>query len=102
MGVPVPFVELGFTLSVIVLSAIVALGVRHPVAAAMAIVGLFGVFHGPAHGAEMPNDAGGMAYAAGFKIATALLHVAGISIAFLIDMAKWRGVSIVPGLEATV
>jgi len=48
-GIPVPFIELGIALSVIVLGAIVAFGVKVPVAAAMGIVGLFAIFHGHAH-----------------------------------------------------
>jgi urease accessory protein len=83
-GIDVPFVELGIALSVIVLGAIVALNVKAPTAVAMGIVGLFAIFHGHAHGAEMPEDAGGAAYAAGFMIATALLHVVGIGAGFLI------------------
>ena len=49
-GVPVPFIEIGIALSVIVLGAIVAFGVKVPVAVAMGIVGLFAIFHGHAHG----------------------------------------------------
>ena len=74
-GVPVPHVELGIAASVIVLGAIVALGLNVPVAVAMGLVGLFAVFHGHAHGTEMPLDAAGAAYAAGFMLATALLHL---------------------------
>ncbi|PDT01316.1 urease accessory protein [Rhizobium chutanense] len=83
-GVNVPFVEVGIALSVIVLGAIVALSVKAPTAVAMGVVGLFAIFHGHAHGAEMPEDAGGAAYAAGFMIATALLHAAGLGLGFLI------------------
>ncbi|MGO7365674.1 HupE/UreJ family protein [Rhizobium leguminosarum] len=83
-GVNLPFVEVGIALSVIVLGAIVALNVKAPTAVAMGIVGLFAIFHGHAHGAEMPEDAGGAAYAAGFMIATALLHAAGLGLGFLI------------------
>lgn len=80
MGVSVPFVETGITLSVVVLGAIVALGVKAPAAVAMGLVGLFAIFHGHAHGAEMPENAGGIGYAAGFMIATAALHTAGLGI----------------------
>lgn len=83
-GIGLPFVEIGIALSVIVLGAIVAFQARPPVAIAMGIVGLFAIFHGHAHGAEMPEDAGGLAYAGGFMIATALLHVAGIAVGFLV------------------
>jgi urease accessory protein len=76
----VPFVETGIAVSVIVLGAAVALRWKWPVVGAMALVGVFAIFHGHAHGAEMPVDASGLEYAAGFMIATALLHVAGIGI----------------------
>ncbi|MBB3390810.1 urease accessory protein [Rhizobium sp. BK275] len=83
-GINVPLVEIGIALSVIVLGAIVALNIRASTAVAMGIVGLFAIFHGHAHGAEMPENAGGAAYAAGFMIATALLHMAGLGLGFLI------------------
>jgi urease accessory protein len=86
-GMPLPFVEIGIALSVILLGAIVAFGVKAPVAAAMGLVGLFAVFHGHAHGTEMPLDASGAAYGLGFVLATALLHAVGIGIGFLIGMA---------------
>jgi urease accessory protein len=80
LGVSVPLVELGIALSVIVLGAVVALGVKAPLAIAMGLVGLFAIFHGHAHGTEMPLDASGSAYGAGFVLATALLHIAGIAV----------------------
>lgn len=80
-GVNVPFVELGIALSSIVIGGVAALGRPVPVAAAMGLVGVFAIFHGHAHGAEMPAGAGGLDYALGFMAATALLHVAGISAA---------------------
>ena len=80
LGVAVPFVELGIAVSVIVLGAVVALGVKTPLAIAMGLVGVFAVFHGHAHGTEMPLDAAGGAFGAGFVLATALLHVAGIAL----------------------
>ncbi len=77
-GVDLPFVESVIAFSVVALGAAVAIGVRGPVAGAMAVVGAFALFHGQAHGAEMPADAGGLAYGAGFLLATALLHGAGL------------------------
>ena len=91
-GIPVPFIELGIALSVIVLGAIVAFGVKVPVAVAMGIVGLFAIFHGHAHGSEMPMDASGLEYGLGFMLATAILHAIGIFIGFLIGMTtNWLG-----------
>lgn len=87
-GVTVPYVEVGIALSVVALGAMVAFGVRLPLAAAMAVAGLFAVFHGHAHGAEMPESAAGLAYGLGFMLATALLHAAGVGIGFLIG---WLG-----------
>ncbi|PNG27779.1 HupE/UreJ family protein [Methylocella silvestris] len=79
-GVALPFVEIGIAASVIVLGLAVALQWSLPTVAAMALVGFFAIFHGHAHGAEMPADASGLDYALGFMLATALLHVAGIGI----------------------
>ncbi|MBB2753040.1 UNVERIFIED_ORG: urease accessory protein [Rhizobium aethiopicum] len=89
-GVNLPFVETGIALSVVVLGAIVALNVKAPTALAMGVVGLFAIFHGHAHGAEMPEDAGGAAYAAGFMIATAFLHAAGLGLGYIIGRAGER------------
>lgn len=83
-GVEVPFVELGIGLSVVVLGAVVAFGIKAPLALAMAVVGFFAIFHGHAHGAEMPEDAAGLAYGLGFMLATALLHLGGIGLGMLI------------------
>jgi urease accessory protein len=60
-----------------------------PVVAAMGLVGVFAVFHGHAHGAEMPTDASGAEYALGFIAATALLHALGIAAAT--GTAKFAG-----------
>jgi len=79
-GVSLPYVELGIALSVVVLGLLVALCWNFPVAAAMAIVAVFAVFHGYAHGTELPENASGLGYGIGFMIATALLHLAGIAI----------------------
>lgn len=76
--VDVPFVELGIALSSVVIGGAAAMGRPMPVIAAMALVGVFAIFHGHAHGAEMPENAGGALYAIGFIVATALLHVIGI------------------------
>ncbi|GAA0625666.1 HupE/UreJ family protein [Thalassospira tepidiphila] len=81
-GVAMPFVELGIVGSVIVLGAVIALGKHMPTGAAMALVGVLAVFHGHAHGTEMPIDASGVEYGLGFAIATAILHAVGLGIGF--------------------
>jgi urease accessory protein len=80
-GINLPFVELGIALSSIVIGAVAASGRSVPVLGAMGLVGFFALFHGFAHGAEMPANAGGLEFAAGFMAATGLLHAAGIAAA---------------------
>ncbi len=84
IGVNLPFVELGIGLSIIVIGAAAVFGKNIPVSVAMALVGTFAIFHGFAHGAEMPTDASGLTYAVGFMSATALLHAAGIAVCFTV------------------
>lgn len=79
LQVPVPFVEPGILASVVALGLLVALAVALPVSAGVAIIGLFALFHGHAHGTEVPENAGGLEYMAGFAVATALLHGIGIA-----------------------
>lgn len=88
--IDIPFVELGIALSSVVIGAAAALGRPMPVVAAMGLVGVFAVFHGHAHGSEMPTDASGFMYAAGFIAATALLHLAGIAATFGVSTAIGR------------
>ena len=84
--VPLPPVELGIALSVVVLGGCIALSVRAPVWAASIIVAVFAVFHGYAHGKELPSAADPVSYSAGFVLATGLLHVAGICLGLLNDL----------------
>ena len=79
-GVPLPPVEIGIALSVLVLGGMIAGGVRAPVWLASAIVAVFAIFHGYAHGKELPSAADPIGYSVGFVLATGLLHVAGIGI----------------------
>ncbi len=93
--VPVPMVELGIALSIVAIGGLVALGRSIPVAAAMAIVGVFAVFHGHAHGSEMPETMSGLSYGIGFVIATALLHAAGLGAGFAIGkIGEVRGIQV--------
>jgi urease accessory protein len=84
--VPMPPVEVGIALSVLVLGGCIALSVRAPVWAAAIIVAVFAVFHGYAHGKELPSAADPISYSAGFVLATGLLHVAGICLGYLNDL----------------
>lgn len=79
-GIPVPFVELGILGSVVVLGGVIAAGRRIPMSIAMALVGLMAIFHGHAHGTEMPVSANSVEYGIGFVVATAMLHAVGIGL----------------------
>jgi urease accessory protein len=80
-GVGLPFVEQGILLSVVVLGVLIAAAVtKMPLAASAAVVGLFALFHGHAHGTEMPANTSGMFYGIGFAVSTVLLHAAGIGL----------------------
>ncbi len=83
LGAPLPGVEIGIALSAIALGVLVALRVRPPLAAALAVVAVFAVFHGYAHGAELAPGANAVAYSLGFVVATGLLHACGILLGFL-------------------
>lgn len=98
--VHVPYVELGIALSSVVIGAAAALGRPMPVAAAAGLVGIFAVFHGHAHGAEMPEGMGGMTYAFGFVLATALLHVAGMGAARLVGRSGRIAAQVAGGVFA--
>lgn len=80
LGMPLPFVELGIGVSVIVIGGLAALGASVPVTVAATVAAAFAIFHGHAHGTEMPVDASGLAYGAGFVAATGALHLAGIGL----------------------
>jgi urease accessory protein len=86
LGVPLPGVEVGIAVSAVILGMMVALAARPPLWIAAAIVGAFAVFHGHAHGAELPPGADALAFSAGFVIATGLLHLCGIAFGLL---ARW-------------
>ncbi len=86
LGIPgagMSYLELGIGLSVVMLGAALALALAPPLAVAMALAGLFAIFHGMAHGAEMPGTASALAYGLGFITATAMLHAIGIALGLL-------------------
>src|SRR2546427_767423 len=79
LGVPIPAVEIGIATSAVVLGLMVALAARPPLWVAAVLVGAFAIFHGHAHGAELPPGADAVAYSVGFVVATGLLHLTGIA-----------------------
>jgi urease accessory protein len=83
VGVPLPGVEIGIATSAILLGAMVALQARPPLALAAVLVAFFAVFHGHAHGTELPAGQSGLLYSMGFVLATGLLHAVGISIGLI-------------------
>jgi urease accessory protein len=87
-AVPLPPVELGIACSVLVLGACIACAWRAPAWLALAIVAVFALFHGYAHGRELPSAADPVGYSAGFVLATGLLHVSGIAFAAVADRAR--------------
>ena len=84
-GIPVQIVEAGIGLSVVVLGLMIAFQIKPPTLVAMVVVGFFALFHGYAHGSEMPNGLAGLSFAAGFLVATALLLGAGVGLGLLLQ-----------------
>jgi urease accessory protein len=80
LGVPLPGVEFGIAASAILLGAAVMTERRAPLYIAAALVGLFAIFHGHAHGTELPPGQSGLLYSLGFVVATGCLHAIGIAI----------------------
>ena len=85
--VKLPLVEIGIGMSVVVLSLAIAFQINVPTFVGMALVGFFAIFHGHAHGTEMPESASGLAYGVGFVCATALLHAIGVGLGLAIGQA---------------
>jgi urease accessory protein len=80
VGVLLPGVELGIAASGLLLGTLVATQLRPPIWAAAALVGVFAVFHGHAHGTELPPGHSGLLYSVGFVVATGCLHATGVLI----------------------
>jgi len=90
LGIPLPGTELGVALSATVLGAMVLAEARPPLWVAAAVVGVFAVFHGHAHGTELPAGEDGLLYSAGFVVATGCLHGVGIAIGLVHRWASGR------------
>lgn len=82
-GIELPMVETGIALTVAVLGLLVAFEVKVPTPVAAAIVGICALFHGHAHGTELPGMSSAAGYVAGFLAATVVLHLAGIGLAYV-------------------
>lgn len=83
LGVPLPAVEIGIAASAVALGGVVAGALRPPLWVAALLVALFAIFHGHAHGTELPQAANPLAYSLGFVVATGALHLAGIALGLL-------------------
>jgi urease accessory protein len=86
LGMPLPGVETGIALSAIALGAVVALAAKPPLWIAAVLVGAFAIFHGHAHGTELPVGADAIAYSMGFVVATGMLHLGGIAFG---SLSRW-------------
>ena len=100
LGVPLPVPEIMIALSAIVLGSAVAANLRLPFVAAAGVVAVFAIFHGHAHGAELPRSANPMAYGVGFVVSTGLLHLLGITIG---TMMRWpAGARLIRGIGGAI
>jgi urease accessory protein len=100
MGVPLPAIETGIALSGIVLGLMVLLATKPPIWVAAVLVGIFAIFHGHAHGTELPTSANPMTYSIGFVISTGLLHLSGIALG-LLTRFPW-GIPLVRGCGGVI
>ena len=100
LHVPLPMPELMIAVSAVILGVAVAARLRLPFSAAAVVVAIFAIFHGHAHGAELPRAANALAYGVGFVTATGLLHLLGIAIGAL---TRWpAGERVIQGLGAGI
>lgn len=99
-GVPMPPIEIGIALSVLLLGCAILFAINPPVWVAAILVGIFAIFHGYAHGQELPSIADPIAFSVGFVLATGLLHLAGIALGLLKD--RRGGEAIVRGMGGLI
>ena len=90
LGLPLPGAEVAIAASAVVLGMMVATAARPPLLVAALVVGVFAIFHGYAHGAELPPGADAVAYSVGFVVATGLLHLAGIALGLTVRWPAGR------------
>jgi urease accessory protein len=99
-SVPMPPIEFGIAVSVLVLGLCICLAIELPAWTACAIVATFAIFHGYAHGVELPSAADPIGFSVGFVLATGLLHIFGIGIGLL--NARPKGILVTRGLGAAI
>jgi urease accessory protein len=92
IGCPLPGTEVGIGLSALLLGLMVAAEAHPPLWVAVLMVGIFGLYHGHAHGTELPPNEDGLSYSIGFVIATGCLHGVGITLGLV---HRWRAGTIV-------
>ncbi len=90
IGLPIPAIETGIALSAVVLGLMIVFAARPPIWVCAVIVGAFSIFHGYAHGTELPATVNAFAYAVGFVISTGLLHLIGIAFGLLVRWPAGR------------
>jgi urease accessory protein len=90
LGIPLPGVEIGIALSSVVLGTMISAEVRPKLAVAISMVGIFAIFHGHAHGTELPPGQSGLLYSMGFVIATGCLHGLGIALGLVNGLPMGR------------
>jgi len=90
MGIPLPGIEIGIAVSALVLGSMVLAERRPPLWVAAVIVGFFAIFHGHAHGTELPMGSSGLLYSIGFVMATGTLHGLGITIGLVHRWSRGR------------
>ena len=87
-NIPLPFIEEGILVSIVVLGILITGAFKTPLIYSCLLVGVFAIFHGYAHGSEMPTSINAASYAFGFALATAVLHLSGIGLVVLIKKTK--------------
>jgi urease accessory protein len=102
LGFPLPGVEIGIAVSAVVLGVMVLAEVRPPLWLAAAVVAFFAIFHGHAHGRELPAGTSALLYSLGFVMATGLLHAVGIALGVAHRWAAGRQAVRVAGLGVAV
>jgi urease accessory protein len=102
LGVPLPGVEIGVAASAILLGAMIATQARPPLWMAAVVVAFFAVFHGHAHGTELPDGQSGLLYSIGFVVATGVLHAIGISIGLIHRWSAGRAALRSAGVAVTL